>query len=468
MNTIDNRAPLPRLLVVDDDPEIVKQIRWALGDKYELSTASDRKGALRVFRVKRPPIVLLDLGLPPKPRLATEGLATLEELLRLDPTVKVIIVSGNAERRNAVLALERGAFDMFPKPIDIDQLTVVLDRVRGRIELEIAAKRESRGGEFEGIVGSSPAMTEVFDTVRKVAGSDLPVLVTGESGTGKELIANAIHRLSPHRDGPFVPIHCGAIPEGLMESELFGHEKGAFTGATSRHVGKFEGAQEGTLFLDEIGELPLNLQVKLLRFLQDRVVERVGGTERIPVHARLVAATNRSLEKEIAAGRFREDLYFRLNVVGLELPPLRIREDDVVMLSDHFAEVYAREFGRPMRGLSPEATDALRIHTWPGNIRELQNRMKRAVVLAEGERITARDLQLETSDSPDDLEAGELPRLRDARAQVERDLVEQALRMHEGNISKAAKALGVGRATLYELINKLGITHEKPRSRDDS
>ncbi|MEM8883299.1 MAG: PEP-CTERM-box response regulator transcription factor [Planctomycetota bacterium] len=453
--------PKPKLLVVDDDPEIIKQIRWALADRFGLNTASDRTAALRTFSRERPPIVLLDLGLPPQPRQAKEGLATLEGILQIEPATKVIIVSGNAERANAVRAVERGAYDIFPKPIDLDQLSTVLDRVLRRMELDIAAKRSARGTAFEGIVGSSGTMNAVFEMIRKVARSDIPVLITGESGTGKELVANAIHRLSQFQEGPFVPIHCGAIPEGLMESELFGHEKGAFTGATQRRIGKFESAQDGTLFLDEIGELAPDPQVKLLRFLQEKVVERVGSTDRIPLRTRLIAATNRKLEDEIEAGRFREDLYFRLNVIPLELPPLRARGDDAVELAEHFAEVYAREFGRPVKELSPDACDAVRAYDWPGNIRELQNKLKRAVVMADGTRITAAELDLRAR--AHDPEAGEIPRLRDLRAKTESDLIRRALDVNGGNISKTAKALGVSRPALYEMMDKYGIER---KSRD--
>jgi two-component system NtrC family response regulator len=447
---------LPKVLVVDDDAEILGQLRWALADDYQVWTASDREAALKVLRREAIPVVLLDLGLPPHPREASEGLKTLEEVLVSNPRAKIIIVSGNSERANAALAVQRGAYDIFPKPVDIEQLKAVLHRVHRLVALDSPAAPVS-GSEplvlYEDMVGSSRAMQSVFDMVSKVAGTDVPILISGESGTGKECVAAAAHRRSRRSDGPFVPINCGAIPENLLESELFGHERGAFTGATSQRRGKFEFAQGGTLFLDEIGELLPSLQVKLLRFLQEKVIERVGGREQLPVDARVVAATNQDLEKAVAERRFREDLYFRLAVVKIQLPPLRERGRDVVQLAERFIAVSSNELGKPQKALSAEATDALLRYSWPGNVRELQNRIKRAIVMAEGPTITSRDLELSAAAGPADSESS----LREAKELVERELVEKALAENSGNISRAARALGISRPTLYSLMERYGL-----------
>jgi two-component system NtrC family response regulator len=329
---------LPKVLIVDDDEQIRKQIQWALSDEFNVFSAGDRLSAIDTFRREEIAVVLLDLGLPPHPREAIEGLQALEEMIGLNPLAKVIIVSGNSERQNALAAIDKGAHDIFPKPVDLDELKVVLHRVHRRVSLErenIEERNLAERVSFEDIVGSSPPMQEIFATVRKVSGTDVPVLITGESGTGKELIANAIHNLSRRKTGPFIAINCGAIPDTLLESELFGHEKGSFTGASTQRKGKLEYANGGTLFLDEIGDLVPELQVKILRFLQEKVIERVGGRQLIPVDSRVIAATNQNLEEEVKANRFREDLYFRLAVVKMALPPLRERGNDVIQLADH-------------------------------------------------------------------------------------------------------------------------------------
>ncbi len=380
----ETKTVLPTLLAVDDDDQILKQIQWALSDNYHVFSASDRETALRIFKTERMRVVLLDLGLPPHPREAIEGLMALEEFIALDPLVKVLIVSGNSERTNARAAIEKGAHDIFPKPVDLDELKVVLGRVFKRVQLEQESLEErqlTQHVSLEQIIGSSLAMQAVFTTVRKVASTDVPVLILGESGTGKELIANAIHNLGRRKKGPFVAINCGAIPETLLESELFGHEKGSFTGATAQRRGKFEYANGGTLFLDEIGDLAGELQVKILRFLQQKVIERVGGRESIPVDTRVIAATNQDLEAAVKANRFREDLFFRLAVVRVTLPPLRDRGEDVIELAEHLVESYCRELHKPPARFSKAALDAMRQHPWPGNVRELQNRVQRALVL---------------------------------------------------------------------------------------
>ena len=369
-----------KLLVVDDDEQILKQVQWALSDCYQVITASDRLSALAVFKREEIPVVLLDLGLPPHPREAVEGLQALEEMILLNPLAKVIIVSGNSERQNALLAVEKGAHDIFPKPVDLDELKVVLSRVYKRVQLEaesLEERRLSRNVSFEQIVGSSAVMQEVLATVVKVARTDVPVLILGESGTGKEMIANAMHNQSARKNGPFVAINCSAIPETLLESELFGHEKGSFTGASSQRKGRLEYAKGGTLFLDEIGDLAPELQVKLLRFLQEKVIERVGGREPILVDARIIAATNQDLDVAAKANRFREDLYFRLAVVKITLPPLRDRGNDVIELAEHLLDAFVEELKQPPRRFAKSTIAAMRNHNWAGNVRELQNRVKR-------------------------------------------------------------------------------------------
>ncbi len=447
----------PKLLVVDDDEDLRTQMRWALADEFEVVLAGDRVEALDSARNERPLIVTLDLGLPPHPGGVEEGFATLDELQALDPAVKVIVITGREDRAHALRAVERGAYDYFVKPIDVDELKVVLRRgLRLQaLETENRELRQHAGpGGFAGMIGTSAAMQEVFAALRKVATVDAPVLLTGESGTGKELAARAIHRLGARSAGPFVPINCAAIPETLLESELFGHEKGAFTGAHAQRPGRIESAHRGTLFLDEIGELPTSLQVKLLRFLQDRRVERLGGRGSLAVDARVITATNSDLSQLLAEGRFREDLYYRIGVVTIPLPPLREREDDVVLIADALLHGFAAEAGRKISGFSKDALAAMRAHAWPGNVRELENRVRRAAVMAEGSRLSATDLEL--------ADAGASPRqgLRELRAGLERETIRAALKRNRGNISQTAAELGISRPTLYGLLTKFGI--ERP------
>ena len=450
--------PKPKLLLVDDDEEIRTQMRWALSGEYEPILAGDRPGAIAAFRTHRPAVVLLDLGLPPQPASPSEGLATLAELIALDPDVKVVIVSGQGEKANALHAIGSGAYDFFTKPIDMEELKLMLRRTFQIVGLEreyrqLQAKVDSEA--FEEIVGTGSRMQICFDSIRKVATSEAPVLVLGESGTGKEMTARAIHRRSRRAEGPFVAINCSAIPENLIESELFGHEKGAFTGAVAQRKGRIELAAGGTLFLDEIGDVPLAIQVKLLRFLQEKTMERVGGREEITVDTRVVAATNADLKKKMADGTFREDLFYRLAVVKINLPALRERDDDVVLLAKTFLQRFGEENDRKGLTFMPEAIRALREHPWPGNVRELQNRVRRAVIMAEGKRISAADLELVAGAG-----AAKATTLREARERVERELVTEALRRNGGKVSGAAADLGVSRPTLYELMEKLGL--QKP------
>jgi two-component system, NtrC family, response regulator len=443
----------PKLLMVEDDEDLRVQMRWALDGDYEVLLAGDHDEACRLMAAERPGLATLDLGLPPRAQSVEEGFRTLASLQRVDPYVKVVVITGRAEREHALAAVSGGACDYLWKPVDVAELKVVLRRAAQMRELELEGRAQGTqplGGGLEGILGQHAAMQKVFTEVRKVASVEVPVLVSGESGTGKELVARAIHGLSGRSGGPFVAINCGAIPESLLESELFGHEKGAFTGAHVQRKGRLEAAQGGTLFLDEIGELPSLLQVKLLRFLQDRRIERVGGRQAIEVDARLVTATNADLQQLIGEGRFREDLYFRVGVVRIVLPPLRERGDDVALVARAFLERYAAEVKKAFKGFTPEALRALAAHDWPGNVRELENRVRRAVVMADGPRITPEDLELAEA-------AAGQHRLRDLRAGLERDVVRQALARHNGNVSQTAAELGISRPTLYDLMEKLGI-----------
>ncbi|TMQ00030.1 MAG: PEP-CTERM-box response regulator transcription factor [Verrucomicrobia bacterium] len=446
-----------KLLIVDDDEEIRSQMKWALAGDYEVLLAEDRPGTTGAFHDHRPPVVILDLGLPPSPGAPDEGLAALSELLAEDPLVKIVIASGQSEKDNALRAIGQGAYDFLSKPIQMEELKAVLKRAFhvARLEREYREMQSRLGGDsFEGMLGNSPSMQEVFGAIRKVATTNVPVLILGESGTGKEMAALAIHRRSPRKEGPFIAINCGAIPENLLESELFGHEKGAFTGAHVQRQGRIESAASGTLFLDEIGELPLPLQVKLLRFVQEQCVERVGGRTKIPVDTRVVAATNVDLKKAMNDGRFREDLYYRLAVVVVKLPALRDRPGDVPVLAKVLLRKFAAQNGRPAADFSQKALRALQQHPWPGNVRELENRIKRAVIMAESRSVTPADLELGDSSE------GGFRSLKEARESVEREMIQQALQRHGGKISRAAEELGISRPTLYELMEKLGL--DKP------
>jgi two-component system NtrC family response regulator len=447
-----------KLLIVDDDEDLRTQMKWALTQDYEVLLAEDRPSAVVLMRKEQPAVVTLDLGLPPLPAGVEEGFAVLNEILNEFGQTKVIIITGRGEKENALRAVEKGAYDFFYKPIQLDELKVVLRRAFHLSELEQeqrALQQRLSGNTFEGMLGTCGKMQEVFSIIRKVATTDAPVLITGESGTGKELVARAMHRLSVRQASPFIVINCGAIPENLLESELFGHEKGAFTGAHVQRKGRFEMADEGTLFLDEIGELALTLQVKLLRFLQERVVERIGGREQIEVDTRVVAATNRDLKEAMKDGSFREDLYFRLGVIRISLPPLREREGDVILLAKAFLNRYADENRKNIKGFTDQAIDAVLQYAWPGNVRELENRLKRAVIMAEGARITAVDLEMEAPRS-----RYEVMGLKEAREALEKELLLKALSRNSGNLTKAAMELGVSRPTLYDLMEKFGIPKE--------
>ncbi len=447
---------LPTLLLVDDDADIRDQMKWALASDYQLLEAADRSAALAQIREALPPLVLLDLGLPPDIDGASEGLAILREALHLNPMAKVVVVTGNSDRAKAIAAVEGGAYDFIEKPIQLDTLKVVLQRATylSGVERDRRARYEQVAEqEFEGIVGDSEPMQGVFRSIRQVSPTAMPVLITGDSGTGKELVAHAIHRQSTRKDNPFVAINCGAIPEALLESELFGYEKGAFTGAAQQKRGRIEYADGGTLFLDEIGDIPLNLQVKLLRFLQDHKVQRLGGKDATSVDVRILAATNVDLHHAIREGRFREDLYYRLCVVEIAMPGLNQRGADVTLLANLFMLRFAKEQRKPLKGFTQQALDALLAHEWPGNVRELENRLNRAVLMTEGPYITPGHLGLQEPDRGQDEDLT----LKVSRQRREKDLVRLALEKNEGNVSKAAVELGVSRPTLYQLLARYGL-----------
>ncbi|HEU6449247.1 MAG TPA: PEP-CTERM-box response regulator transcription factor [Verrucomicrobiae bacterium] len=451
----------PKLLIVDDDEEIRAQMKWALTAGYEILAAEDRANAVEIFSSRRPSVVLLDLGLPPKADAPDEGLAALSEILALDRLAKVVVITGQNEKEIALQAIGAGAYDFLCKPVDMAELKFLLRRAFHvtQLEKEFAEMQTLlRTNTFEGILGNSPRMQPVFEAIRKVSTADAPVLVLGESGTGKEMVARAIHQRSGRKDGPFVAINCGAIPETLLESELFGHERGAFTGAHVQRKGKIEMAGGGTLFLDEIGDIPQPLQVKLLRFLQEQTIERLGGRQEIHVNARVVAATNADLKTKMADGTFREDLYYRLAVVQILLPPLREREGDIPLLAQFFLKRFSDENKKADLAFDPSALRAMQKHSWPGNVRELENSIRRAVIMAEGRRVTATDLQLASATNG-------ATTLREAREAVEREMVQQALKRHGGKIAPAAVELGLSRPTLYELMEKLGITREPREAR---
>ena len=451
---------MEHLLIVDDNEDVLTQLKWGLAsESYTLHLATRVEEALEIFRKVSPGVVTLDLGLPPHVDSSEEGFRGLVEMLKIGPSAKIIVVTGNDERENALQAIKLGAFDFFRKPIDLDELRVIIRRAfhLHAIERESEVQHDEAAVEIKdhcGIVGACAAMRGVLNLIGKVAASDVPILVSGESGTGKELVARAIHAKSLRKKGPMVCINCGAIPENLIESELFGHEKGAFTGAVSTVQGKVEYASGGTLFLDEIAELPVNLQVKLLRFLQEMVIQRVGGRKDIAVNVRIIAATNVDIAAAIAGGSFREDLYYRIGVVNIHLPPLREREGDVRVLADYFLNRISKDLGKNLAGFTPDALACLETYHWPGNIRELENKLRRAVLLADSSLITAEELGF--GDNGKTLEGFSLAdkTLKEARAMVEKKMILAALAKHEGNIVKASEALGISRPTMYDLLKK--------------
>ena len=444
-----------KLLVVEDDEGLQRQLRWSYED-YEVLIASDRAAAINAMHAHHPAVVTLDLGLPPDPDGITEGFATLDEILRAAPATKVIVASGHGDRSSAIRAIAAGAFDFYAKPVDIDELGLIVRRAFHVHDLEVDNRRlaEAAGPQdvLGGIITGAPEMLKVARMIERVATADVSVMLLGASGTGKELLARGLHNASLRAAKPFIAINCAAIPENLLESELFGYEKGAFTGAAKMTEGKIELAEGGTLFLDEVGDIPLPLQVKLLRFLQERVVERIGGRKPIPVDVRIVCATHQDLDAMIGAQRFREDLYYRLAEIVVRIPSLAERAGDATLLAHHFLSKFGQEYKRSFKGLTADAVAAISDWHWPGNVRELENRMKRAVIMAEGTRLGAADLDF--GDKPENVAA---LNLKTARETADRRAIRLALARTEGNLSHTAKLLGISRPTLYDLLKQYGM-----------
>jgi two-component system NtrC family response regulator len=442
-----------KLLIVEDDPGIQNQLRWCF-EGYDVVVAPDRPSAITEFRRHEPPVVLQDLGLPPDDSGVEEGFATLREIVALAPHTKVVVVTGHGDQGNAVKAVGSGAYDFYEKPVDVDTLQLIVSRAFHIYELEAENRRLQvavGSSPLDGIVAVCEPMLKVCRMIEKVAPTSATTLLQGESGTGKELLARALHRLSPRKDGPFVAINCAAIPDTLLESELFGFEKGAFTGAVKTTPGKIEVANRGTLFLDEIGDMPLALQAKLLRFLQERTIERVGGRNVIPVDVRIVCATNKNLAEAMAAGEFREDLFYRVSEITISIPPVRDRHGGRILLARHLLGRLANAEGKTFKGFAEDAHNAIDTYAWPGNVREMENRIKSAVIMAEGKLVTAEDLGLTAGSSGPELN------LRAVRQKAESEAIRQALIRTSGNISKAAELLGITRPTLYDLLQKYGI-----------
>ncbi|MDR1425215.1 MAG: PEP-CTERM-box response regulator transcription factor [Azoarcus sp.] len=445
------------LLIVEDDPALQKQMRWAF-DGFETVVADDRESAITQMRRYEPAVVTMDLGLPPTPDDVTEGFALLGEMLALAPDTKIIVLTGQHDRENAVRAVGMGAYDFFSKPFEPELLTLTIERAFRLYDLQAENQRlqQLRAGSVMGLLTRDAGMLKICRTIEKVASASATVALFGDSGTGKEVLARGLHNLSSRANERFVAINCAAIPENLLESELFGYEKGAFTGAVRQTLGKIEVAHKGTLFLDEIGDLPMALQAKLLRFLQERVIERLGGRQEIPVDVRVVCATHQDLKARIRSGEFREDLYYRLAEIVVTIPPLRDREGDAVLLAHHFVRRFTQENGRSMLQLGDDAIAIIEGYDWPGNVRELENCLKRAVIMAEGSRITADDLGLGTPNE-EPLEELNLRRVREA---AERRAVVRVLARTNGNIARAAEILGVSRPSLYDLMNRFGLKKE--------
>jgi two-component system NtrC family response regulator len=449
---------LPVLLIVEDDEGLQRQLKWAY-EGYEVVLAGDRAAAIEAVRLHEPAVVTLDLGLPPDPDGTSEGFATLTDILRLKPDTKVIVASGHGARESMLKAIGLGAYDFYRKPVDIDELGLIVSRAFHVADIEAENRRleQTGGGQVLGsIISSAPEMLKVGKTIERVATADVSVMLLGASGTGKELLARAVHEKSG-RKGEFIAINCAAIPETLLEAELFGYERGAFTGAVKSNIGKIEMAQGGTLFLDEVGDIPLPLQVKLLRFLQERVIERIGGRQPIAVETRIVCATHQNLDAMTADGRFREDLYYRLAEIVVKIPSLAERPGDAVLLARHFVNRFSKELNTKVQSLSADALAAIDAYGWPGNVRELENRIKRSVIMADGKSVSADDLDLPGNDRA--AEEAELAlNLRAARETADRRAIRQALSRTDNNISGAAKLLGISRPTLYDLIKQYQLS----------
>lgn len=449
---------MDKILVVDDDLGIQKQLKWSFSG-YEVIFAEDRTSAIAQLRRFEPKVVTLDLGLPPDPSNATEGLATLEEILALAPQTKVIVVTGNNDKKNALKAVNLGAYDFYQKPIDSDTIQILVSRAINLFDLEMENRHLAElAPSMDKIIGQSEGILVASRKAERIAQTDISTLILGESGTGKEVFARSIHEHSLRKDNAFVAINCASIPENLLESELFGYEKGAFTGANKTTPGKIETAQDGTLFLDEIGDMPIGLQAKMLRFLQERVIERVGGRSEIPVNIRVICATHRDIPAMVAEQTFREDLFYRVGEISIMIPPLRERDNDVVLLAKTFLVQYNEEFKTKIKGFSDSAIKAMKQHKWPGNIRELQNKLKSAVIMAEGSHIQAEDLSLFFRDDGPSIDS---LNLREVREHAESRAIRNAFLVAEQNMSKTAELLGVTRPTLYSLIEKYHLEDVK-------
>jgi two-component system NtrC family response regulator len=452
---MSNETELPVLLIVEDDEGLQRQLKWAY-EGYRVVCAGDRKSAIEALRAHEPAVVTLDLGLPPDPDGTDEGFATLEEILKLKHDTKVIVATGHGARESALKAIAMGAYDFYKKPVDIDDLGLIVARAFHLHAIEDENRRLETGAAgtvLGSIVTAAPEMLKVAKTIERVATADVSVMLLGASGTGKELLARAVHERSG-RKGEFIAINCAAIPENLLEAELFGYERGAFTGAVKSNVGKIELAQGGTLFLDEVGDIPLPLQVKLLRFLQERVIERIGGRQPIAVDTRIVCATHQDLEAMIADGRFREDLYYRLAEIVVKIPSLAERSGDAVLLARHFVNRFSRELNPSVQSLSPDAVAAIDAYAWPGNVRELENRLKRAVIMADRKSVTAADLDLSGTGEDERQPIN----LRVVREIADRKAIRQAMSRTDNNISGAAKLLGISRPTLYDLLKQYQLS----------
>ena len=443
------------LLIVEDDPSLQKQLRWAF-DQYETLTAQDRESALIQIRRHQPPVVTMDLGLPPDSDSVSEGFKLIEEIVVLAPETKIIVLTGQNDRANALRAVGLGAYDFFAKPFEVEMLSLTIERAYRLYDLQQENKRlqlMQQPDVMSGLISRDPEVLRVCRTVEKVASSNATVLILGESGTGKELIARGVHSASARNAERFVAINCAAIPENLLESELFGYEKGAFTGATKTTPGKIESAHRGTLMLDEIGDLPHSLQAKLLRFLQERVIERLGGRQEIPIDVRIVCATHQDLKVLIKEGRFRDDLYYRLAEIVISIPPLRARQGDAALLAHAFVRRFSSEQKRSAMTLREDALRAIESHPWPGNVRELENCIKRAVIMADGNQITLEDIGLNQAQSDEQTSLD----LRQVREDAEKRVIISALGRVDGNVLKAAEMLGISRPTLYDFMHRFGL-----------
>jgi two-component system NtrC family response regulator len=454
---------MEKLLIIEDDEDILTQLKWGLSKYYKVLVAKDRDSAMKVIRKERPKVVTLDLGLPPEPDNTENGFRCLGDILQELPSTKVIVITGNNEKESALKSVEMGAYDFYQKPINISELKVILKRAFYLYDLEQENIKMydaiKIGDRFEGMIGFCPKMQEIFRTIKRIATTDATVLIIGESGTGKELVARAIHGRSHRKNGPFIPINCGGIPDTLIESELFGYEKWSFTDAKISREGMIEKSNAGTLFLDEIGELPPQIQVKILRFLQGRKIQRIGGRDEIDIDTRIISATNKDLHSLMKEGKFREDLYYRISVITIELPPLRERGDDILLLANSFLRRFNYLQKRNIKGFSESAIEAIKSYDWPGNVRELENKVQRAVIMSEGKLIKPHELLLETPEMEVTVNEGYSQlNLKDIRKKIELDTVMKALLKNSWNISKTAEELNISRPTLYSIIKKFIIS----------